>query len=170
MSNQKVSKRPEQDQKKAIEALVRDLKTLEENRTTISRVLLHTLEGYESILRRVKTSGDRTLANGTVDHLKTLAGIYKVLQRMGVFSPSEETFFKEYTQGLQEATNTLAVAQLKVAGLLRRAAKQQKVLAVAKSKLDELGKLEVEESSFFDSPDKRTALRRSRELDRKIRR
>lgn len=170
MSEEKVSRRPEQDQRAAIESLTRDLKTLESNRSTISRLILETLGGYESVLKRVKTAGDRTLANGAAEHLKTLAGIYRVLQKMGVFSSSEETFFKEYTQGLQEATNTLAVAQLKVAGLLRRTAKQQKILAVVKSRMDSLGKLEVDESSFFDSPDKRTAVRRARELDRKIRR
>ena len=132
--------------------------------------MLEMLTGYESVMRRVKASGDRTLAEGTASNLKVLAGIYQNLGQIGVLSHQEQELLQDYVMGLHEAANNLAVGQQRVDRLVRRAAQQQKALAQMQARLASMGKLKVDESSFFDAPGKRTAIRRRRDIDRKLRR
>lgn len=158
------------EQEAHLRELGSDLQTLESQKQTVGRLMLEMLSGYESVLRRVRTSGDRTLAHETAGNLKTLGSIYQALGQMSLVSAQEREFLTDYIAGLHEAANNLAVGQQKVDRLLKRATQQQKQLAQMQQRLASMGRLQVEESSFFDAPDKREAIRRRRDVDRKLRR
>lgn len=170
----RVKDRPKTDARKrdeadALQQLAKDITTLENQKQTVARLMLQLLSGYEDVLRKVKASGDRTIATETATNLRNLAAVYKTLQAMRLLEKNEEQVLDEYLAGLHEAANNIEMAQRKVDVVLRKAAQQRQMLGEMQRRLASMKRLEVEEASFFDSPDRREVTRRKREVERRRR-
>lgn len=157
------------DEEEALRQLSKEITALESQKQTVSRLMLQLLSGYENVMRKVKASGDRTLATETATNLRNLASVYKALQSMRLLEHSEEDVLDQYLAGLHEAASNIEMAQRKVETILRKVSKQQQVLGEAQRRVVGMKRLQVEEASFFDSPDRREVARRKREIERRRR-